>query len=179
MILHMLIVATALLAPAKPYTDLATALKTLETSRMGLPEAAVQFVIDQCGLGWETSWPKHPARHWSDVRAYLSSNRDYCILSKAGASEWGQGGPAEYCLVSADSSAVWLSHGQNLVGAPRVSDVGMVALYNRGSPPKSSHPGIRTYHLIELTILNVKGDTVVTKTWWDRYARGDQMGFTA
>jgi hypothetical protein len=55
----------------------------------------------------------------------------------------------------------------------------MVALYNRGSPPKSSHPGIRTYQLIELAVLNVKGDTVVTKTWWDRYARGDQMGYTA
>jgi hypothetical protein len=179
MVLHALIVAILLSVPAEPYSDLGAALDAPEIPRRGLPEASIQCIIDQSGLGWATGWPEYPARCWSDVRGYVSYNREYCILSRAGAGEWGQGGAAEYCLVSVDSGVVWLRSGDDLVGAPRVSDVGIVALYNRGSPPRSSHPGVGNLQLIELTIVNVQGDTVVTKTWWDRYSRGDQMGFIA
>jgi hypothetical protein len=176
MFLHVLIAVATLLAPAKTYADLAAAFEAPETNSRGLPEAAVQFIIDECGLGWMTGWPKHHARQWSDVRGYVSYNRDYCILSRAGAGEWGQHGPAEYCLVNVDSGVVWVRNGLDLVGVPSVSSLGMVALYNRCSTLKSSHPGIRTYQLIELTILNVNADTIVTQTWWDRYTRG---GYTA
>ncbi len=154
-------------SPVLSYENLGEAFQATLPScgRVQLREDAVQYIVEECRLGWTTGWPTTYLRHWTDVRAYVSPNRHYCLLSKAGASEWGQGGVAEYCLVGVDSGSIWLRQGM-IADEPRVSDSGMVALFQDWKSPSESRNGY-----IELLIINVDEDTLFTLRWSNHIAR--------
>ncbi|MFH1312677.1 MAG: hypothetical protein ABIJ00_05570 [Candidatus Eisenbacteria bacterium] len=146
-------------SPALSYEGLGEAFQA--TNR----EDAVQYIIDKCRLDWTTGWPTGHPRQWNDVRAYVSPNRRYCLLSKAGASEWGQGGDAEYCLVGVDSGPIWLKHG-TIGGEPGVSDHGTVAIFEGWKSASELR-----YIPVGLLMISADDDTFFTRRWSNHIPR--------
>jgi hypothetical protein len=130
-----------------------------------LPESAVRYVIDHLGLGWETGWPAHASRGGTDVRAYCSRDRRYCVLSRASWGEWGQYGDAEYVLAHAESGMVWLRAG-TVGGAPVVSNQGVVALFQTPGWPWSAHNRCH-----QVLLISARGDTLYRNDWQDHTYR--------
>jgi len=145
--------------PAAAYQSLADAIRAdaKPSGRGDLPEEAVQYIIDTCSLGWQTSWPTTASIGGVDVRAYVAQDRDWCILTHANYGEWGQGGNADYALVNDTTGLAWVRSGS--IVAPPIIHSGTVALLQRAGEPE--WPRLP----VQLLVLNAAGDTLIARNW--------------
>jgi hypothetical protein len=168
-ILTPLILAAALNPTVGAHDDLAGALAASPPpghDRGDLPETAVQQVIDACRLGWTTEWRTGLFRGGVDVRAYVSADRRFCILTRAHWGEFGQYGSADYALVAADSGLIWLKPG-TLTAPPAVSDRGAAALF------QEMRQSDRTTGCtpVQLVLIDTAGDTLFARDWPEHVRR--------
>lgn len=160
-VLFAIVLLALLPSHAQSYRNMAEAIADSSTaSRLGqLPEPAVKYIIDACSLGWDPCGPTTSSRGGTDVRAYVSANRGFCLLSRAGWSEWGQWGDAEYALARADAGLLWRKSG-TVAADPAVSNLGAVALFLLDGDAQRHVVG----H-VQLVLLSAAGDTIARRLW--------------
>jgi hypothetical protein len=136
-----------------------------------LSDQATLYLLKSLGLDWKfTRKPGHTS--WEDVRVHGSDNGLYFILVGARAGEFGQHGPARYCLIDSSGTKYWQRQGR-IDAPPLVSNQGTVALrYGDGSEGDR-----RDWATLRIDFIGLKGDSTGSVFWDDRIRRPLQRYF--
>jgi hypothetical protein len=140
-------------------------------SRGALSEPAILYLLEELELDWEYS-PRPRYRGWDDVCVYRSGNGKYFIMVGAPAGEWGQFGPAGYCLVDTSGNKYWERRGY-IDAPPKVSSQGTVVLrYADGRPDTR-----RSWNTLRIDFIGPSGDSLGSILWTTRITRPIQRRF--
>jgi outer membrane protein assembly factor BamB len=159
--------------PEEPtYSSVAEALRDWESQRHGwLSPPATIYLLQALGLNW--GFTRGPAyTHWEGVCIYTSESREYAVMIRANAGEWGQFGRARYCLIDSSGMIHWERPG--FVDAPPlVSNQGTVALrYGDGTAGDR-----RDWTTLRIDFIGLAGDSLGSIRWADRIRRPVQRRF--
>lgn len=158
------------------FSSISQALESRMDYRGLLPTLAAEYVAREANLSWEVERDRHD--RGKDIQGYVSANYEYCILSFAHFGEWGQGGPAEYCLIDSSGTVLWEKQ-STIASAPSVSNRGLSALFTR------SDESTKENHKIDLLVIGVDGDTLIDhsierllRTQFQRTELSEKYGFS-
>jgi len=137
------------------FSSISQAFESRMSRRGLLPTWVAEYVARAAGLSWEVERDRPDSG--KDIRGYVSPNYEFSILSFAHFGEWGQGGPAEYCLIDSSGVVYWEKQ-STIVSPPTVSDLGLTAIFTR------SELSTEENRKIELLIIDISGDTLLDHT---------------
>ena len=136
-----------------------------------LSEPATLYLLKHLGLDWKLI-RKPGLRTWDDVCVHGSDNGLYFILVGAREGEFGQYGPARYCLIDSSGTKYWQRQGW-IDAPPLVSNQGAVALrYGDGSEGDR-----RDWATLRIDFFGITGDSTGSVFWDDRISRPIQRRF--
>jgi hypothetical protein len=144
-----------------PFKSFAEAFKDRDRDKSGqLSITAVLYLMDRLSLDWPV---RKGLRGGRDVRGYVSQDTEFCVLVGAGYSEWGQSGPANYCMVDSNGTLFWQME-KDVAARPRVSADGITAVISRsGESGSRLRPGP-----LRLDFIDRSGQITMTRIWTNR-----------